>query len=266
MERGIERGRHARVRQRGGRVGRAAPVAALLALLVVLGIGQIYSMNMTLMLRPEVWKEMYANSPLGLQGVHGDPSMMPRWLFVMAGGPLFGGLWAALLSNMLYLEDGVREALRKSGGTFALLGAVFMLLFGYQSIAAQPAQVMDGVGTSPLHHISLFACAATIILAGLVGLVQGFGKKTTTLISTVGVLVAFLAAATAGVVRDGIRDVTLKMKGFDVNDVTVYPNWSVLIVFLLLFVIMLGVIYWLLQVMRQASTGHAHAARPVRTW
>ena len=33
----------------------------------------------------------------------------------------------------------------------------------------------------------------------------------------------------------------------------VYANWSVLIVFLLLFVIMLGIIFWLLQVMRRAA-------------
>lgn len=238
-----------------GAIERSKPAwpLATLALLIVMGIGQIYAMNMTLMLRPEVWQEMYLRSPSGLGRVSGDPTTMARWLFVMAGGPLFGGLWAALLSNMVYLADDVRNVLRKAGGVFAFLGAALMLGFGYQVMASQSDGVRAAVAASPLHNISLLTCGGTIVLAGVLGLVQGLGKKTTTLISTVGVVVAFLASATAGVVRDGVRDATLLAKGFDVNAVAVYPNWSVLIVFLLLFVIMLGVVFWLLQVMRQAT-------------
>lgn len=228
------------------------PVAGL-ALLIVLGIGQIYSMNMSLMLRPEVWREMYQNSPSGMQGVHGDPTVTPRWLFVMAGGPMFGGLWTALLSNMAYLADDVRTALRKTGGITAAIGGLLMLVCGYRVMSLQPALVMTGISGSLLHNISLYACAATILLATVVGLLQGLGKGTNVVISTVGVVVAFLAATTAGIVRDGIRDFILLSKGFDVNNVPVYPNWSVLFAFLVLFVIMLGIIVWLLQVMRKAT-------------
>ena len=228
------------------------PVAGL-ALLIVLGIGQIYSMNMTLMLRPEVWREMYQHSPSGLQGATGDPTITPRWLFVMTGGPLFGGLWAALLSNMKYLQDGVRDELRKAGGVTAAIGGVLMLFFGYRVVSLQPAVVIQGIATSPLHQVSMYACAVTILAGATIGLIQGIGKGTNVVISSLGILVAFLAATTGGIVRDGIRDSMLLSKGFDVNAVTVYPNWSVLIAFLLLFVIMLAIIYWLLQVMRQAT-------------
>jgi len=226
---------------------------AALALFIVMGIGQIYSMNMTLMLRPEAWREMYLANPSGLPTKMADPTMMPRWMFVMAGGPFFGGLWAALLSNMVYLSDGVRERLRKAGGTSAVIGAALMLLFGYRSLATQPEGIMQAIGQAPLYNLSMLVCAATIVLAGLLGLIQAIGKKTTTLISTLALVVGFLSAATAGIVRDGVRDFTLKPKGFDVYAGSVYPNWSVLIAFFLLFVIMLGIIFWLLQVMRKAT-------------
>lgn len=232
---------------------RAAWPTALLALLIVMGIGQIYAMNMTLMLRPEVWREMYANSPSGMQGVRGDPTVTPRWMFVMAGGPLFGGLWAALLSNMVYLEEGVRNALRRAGGLSAFMGGALMLYFGYRVITLQPGRVMADVSGSAMHNISLYACVATILLATLIGLFHGFAKKSSTWLSSIGLVVAFLGATAAGIVRDGIRDYTLLAKGFDVNRVTIYPNWSVLIVFLLLFVVMLVAIFWLLQVMRKAT-------------
>lgn len=228
-------------------------LATLVAFLLVMVIGKIYAMNMTLMLRPEVWKSMYANSPRGLQMVTGDSSVMPRFMFVMAGGPLLGGLWACLLSNMVYLSTGVREKLRKSGGQLAVLGAAGMVGSGFMVMSQQPEAVRQAISQSPFYNISLIACLATIALAGVLGALQGFGKGTNTLLSTVGLIVGFLAGASAGIVRDGIRDFTLKGKGFDVYDVQVYPNWSVLIAFFLLFVIMLGIVYWLFQVMRSAT-------------
>ncbi|MEQ1822236.1 MAG: hypothetical protein ABL949_06990 [Fimbriimonadaceae bacterium] len=228
------------------------PVAGL-SLLIVMGIGQIYSMNMTLMLRPEVWNEMYQHSSIGMQGVKGDPTVTPRWLFVMAGGPLFGGLWAALLSNMVYLSEGVRNALKRAGSASSVLGGTFMLFFGFRAVSLQPEHVLSGISNSPLHHLSLYACAITIALATVVGVFHALGKKSSVGLSTAGIVLAFLSAATAGIVRDGVRDFTLLGKGFDVYKSSVYPNWSVLVVFLLLFVIMLAVIFWLLQVMRRAT-------------
>lgn len=230
----------------------AWPIAAA-ALLIVLGIGQIYSMNMTLMLRPETWQAMYQHSPSGIQGVHGDPTVTPRWLFVMAGGPMFGGLWAALLSNMTYLGDEVRQVLRKTGGLTAFVGGILMMGCGYQVMSLQPAGVLAGISGSLLHNISLYACGTTIVIASVFGLLQSVGKSTNVLISTAGVVTAFLAATSAGIVRDGVRDFILLSKGFDVNAATVYPNWSVLVTFLVLFVMMLGIIFWLLQVMRKAT-------------
>ena len=232
---------------------KAAWPLALASLLIVMTIGHIYSMNMTLMLRPEVWKEMYANSPSGVQGVTGDPTMTPRFMFVMAGGPMFGGLWAALLSNMVYLSDGVRAVLRKAGGISAIVGAVGMLLFGSQVISNQPDYVRESIHSTPIHNISLIACAATILLSLAIGAIQGLSGKTNVVIGTAGLLTAFLSAASSGIVRDGIRDATLFKKGFDVNQTPVYPNWSVLVAFFVLFVLMLVIIYWLLQVMRQAT-------------
>lgn len=51
-------------------------------------------MNMTLMLRPELWHDMYAAYPRGLQGFSDDPTVMSCWLFV-------------LLSHLAYLNDEV---------------------------------------------------------------------------------------------------------------------------------------------------------------
>jgi hypothetical protein len=53
--------------------------------------------------------------------------------------------------------------------------------------------------------------------------------------------------------RDGLRDITLLTKGFDVWDRVVVTNWSVVVIFLVLFVVGLGIIGWLLTVVLKAK-------------
>lgn len=233
--------------------GRSGWQLALIALLVTMGIGQIYTMNMTLMLRPEVWRDMYLQSPSGLQGPGNDPTMMPRWLFVMAGGLVFGGLWALMLSNMKHIGEAVPRILRRSGGALAATGALAQLFFAYRTLQAQPQAVLDGIKGSVVHSTGGYLFAVAIVLTLLLVALQWATAKSNVLLAVIGLLAGFLSAAGAVVYRDGIRDFTLKAKGFDVWQRTEFSNWSVLGLFLLLFVVMLGVIVWLLLVMKRAS-------------
>lgn len=233
--------------------GRNAWVLAFFALIVAASIGQIYSMNMTLMLRPEVWAEMYNKSPSGLQGVTGDPTMTPRYMFVMMGGLLFGGVWALLLSNMKYLTEGVQKALRRSGGIMASIGVIVQIACAHLVATKQPEAVRTALSGSSFHNIVVYLFLATAALTLVVCALQVVANKPNVLLGTVSLLTGFLATASAVLYRDGIRDFTLQTKGFDIWKRTEVSNWSVIGVFLLLFVIMLGIIAWLLQVMRKAT-------------
>ena len=53
--------------------------------------------------------------------------------------------------------------------------------------------------------------------------------------------------------RDGIRDLTLLSKGFDVWQRVVATNWSVVILFLILFVAGVGAVIWLASVAGRAK-------------
>jgi hypothetical protein len=66
-------------------------------------------------------------------------------------------------------------------------------------------------------------------------------------------LVALLVEITFTVYRDAVRDLTLLSKGFDVWDRVVVTNWSVVGLFLVLFVAGLGVIGWLVSVVARAQ-------------
>ncbi len=100
--------------------GRRGWWLGLLAWLTAGFIARIYSSNMTLMLRPEAWQKMYANSALGAQLPAGDPTLVPRWLFMLGGGLMLAGLWMIYLAGRSTLRSRRKEvpgvARRCSGG------------------------------------------------------------------------------------------------------------------------------------------------------
>ena len=63
--------------------GQSAWWVGLSAWLVAGSIARLLSTNMTLMLRPEVWREMYSASAAGAYLPKGDPTLEPRWLMRM---------------------------------------------------------------------------------------------------------------------------------------------------------------------------------------
>src|SRR5579863_2292503 len=79
--------------------GRSAWWVGLSAWALAGFIARLLSTNMTLMLRPEVWRQMYSSSAAGVYLPTGDPTLTPRWLLMMAGGLFIGGLWAVFCSG-----------------------------------------------------------------------------------------------------------------------------------------------------------------------
>ena len=232
--------------------GEPAALLALIALLIAAGIGRILTANMTLMLRPQVWYAMYAHSASGIYMPPHDPTALPRWGFMMTGGILTAGLWLLLHSGLSTIDDEAKNLLRRAGAIMASVGGVAQLAVGYAVYNTQPAFVQSGLADSPYYKIAGLAWAACVVLTLLVGGAQIGLKKFNPVLTGVGWLTGFVSICGAVIVRDGIRDLTLRAKGFDVWARTEVSNWGVLSIFFVLFVVSLGVLGWLLLVMRQA--------------
>jgi len=225
---------------------------ALGALVLAALVGHIYAANMTLMLRPEVWQQMYAKTATGLQVSPHDPTEEPRLMFVLVGGFLVGGFWLTLNSRLKTISSEAAEVMRTTGAAFALVGAIGELAAGYWAYSVQSAEVISGLHTT-FYLVSTGVWGIGFVLALLVSGIFLARKAGGALLSVVGALGAFLGIAGAVIIRDGIRDVTLKLKGFDVWDRVEASNWFVIILFVLLFVIGLVAIGWLLSVMKAAK-------------
>jgi len=110
--------------------GKSAWAVGLSAWILAGFIARLLSTNMTLMLRPEVWREMYSASAMGAYLPTGDPTLTPRWLLMMAGGFFIGGLWLVYLSSRSTFTADEKKFVAGLGGKIAALFGIVYLAAG----------------------------------------------------------------------------------------------------------------------------------------
>jgi hypothetical protein len=200
-------------------------------------VAWIYVNNMTLMLRPEAWAAMYAERPGGGHLASGDPTMLPRWLFMMFTGLAIGGVMLMMLGRRGSVEAEARLFLRRRGAL--LLGgcALIHIGLGVHVLRSQPAAVQEALMSNAFYAPLAYAwlgTAALLALLGFAGAARAQGDRA--LIPVLALVVGFVDLMLVVLFRDGIRDVTLGLAGFDVWQRTIAPNWFVIVLFLVLFV------------------------------
>jgi hypothetical protein len=234
---------------------RSWTVPGIAALLLVLTIAFIYSNNMTLMLRPQIWPSMYHANPTGFQLNTGDPTLIARWFFFIAGAFPVAGAALALLALRPGLGETTERFMAQGGGVAMAAGMLMQGTFADLAYDAQPQSVMASVMHDPLYGGSAWAWVITAVLlfvTGLLALISASNKAARKFVAIGAALIAFLNVAAVVMVRDGIRDFTLRTQGFEVWNRVVVTNWSVVGIFLVLLVAAVGVIGYLISVLAKA--------------
>ncbi len=240
--------------------GKSAWWVGLIAWLLAGAVARTLSTNMTLMLRPEAWRGMYSASGMGAYLPTGDPTLTPRWLLMLAGGLFIAGLWLIYLAGRSTFTAEEKKFAAGLGGSVAAIFGVVYLVAGLWAASVQPEAVKigltRGVASHALYRFEGFAgygWIALVAVAVLLGVFAAFSRVTAAWLCWAGALAAVLIEIMFTVYRDGVRDVTLLSKGYDVWDRAVVTNWSVVGLFLVLFVAALGVIGWLVSVVARAQ-------------
>lgn len=234
--------------------GKAWGWIGLVVLLITAKIAMIYSSNMTLMIRPQVWLEMYRSDPHGLHWNGGDPTVLPRWLFMMLGGLSLGGAGLMFLGMKKKIGAETSQFLRLWGARLVVVGIPVQAVVGYWVIRAQPESVQSALGASGLYRGCLVIWVAAGLLLVVVGLrAQARAASPSWLWPGLTGGLALLEVVATVVFRGGIRDVTLLARGFDVWERQVASNWIVLSAFPLFLVLGLAVLFWLATVVVRAQ-------------
>lgn len=227
---------------------------ALVAVAPIGLVGKLFSTNMTLMLRPEVWLSMYAADPSGTTLPPHDPTMLPRFALMMVGSVALGALGTSLWATKAGLLDETRTFLRRWSGLTALVALPFLFMIGAWALNSQPEAVRKSLEAS--------AYAGNLSLGWLAGVGLSFLAAVglvATARSRSAVLPVLGAAASLGAVtcwtllRDVVRDTTLVLKGFDVWKSPENTNWIVVILFIVSLVAGLGIMAWIGSIVRRAT-------------
>ena len=117
----------------------------------------------------------------------------------------------------------------------------------------QPGPVQQALANDVLAQGALYAWIAALALALAVGLTGGFSRVARTVLPWAALAAAIVQTGAIALYRDVLRDQTLLTKGFDVWQRNVVTNWSVVGLFLVLFVAGLGVVGWLVSVVARAN-------------
>jgi hypothetical protein len=194
---------------------------------------------------------MYQASPGGFQLNTSDPTMLARWFFFILSAFPVSGAALALLALQRGLSDDTARLLTRGGGAVVAGGMLLEAGFADLAYMAQPKSVMASVIHDPLYGAFAYgwiAIAGLLFVAGLLTVIVPSNKW----IVIGAAMVAFLNVGATVMVRDGIRDYTLKAAGFDVWDRVVVTNWSVVGIFLILFVAALAAVGYLISVVAKA--------------
>lgn len=215
-------------------------------------IAFIYSNNMSLMLRPEIFYGKYSNDPSGLNLNLGDPTLFPRYLHMLVGALAVTGLAVAFRGLHLEKKGQSAEGIVQRGnllflgstGLNFILGTVFLLSF--------PREML-------LQMVRASSPGTLALLAGFfLGLVaMGFSvlalQKKNRSLGLYGAAGALLLTLVSMVIlRDRVRALMVSDQMAAVE--WIQPQWSTILLFALLLIAALGLVGWMVIQLARGST------------
>ncbi|MFW6315354.1 MAG: hypothetical protein ACOC0S_07205, partial [Desulfohalobiaceae bacterium] len=224
-------------------LGQAKGLFLALAVGCLLLTGFFFTNNMTLMLSPERWNG-YFQERSGTLLNFSDPTLVPRYLHFILASMAVAGLFQAIIwqrkekKGLPEAQANVQQGLKWFSYCTAL-----QILAGFWFLIALPNRIMLlFMGQSMLHTLSLFIVLAMALLL----LYSAWKQKLWGTAALLLALVAFMAW-----VRDLVRSAYLEPY-YELSMRQVVPQYSPLIVFLLVLILGLGVVAYMLRLVHRS--------------
>lgn len=220
------------------RIGGARTVVIGAAALLLLLIGFIFSNNMTLMQRPEVWHR-FLSQPDGWLLNLADPTLIPRYLHFVLAALAVGGIFTAVYYDFRY-QRGDREVKSKIRHGLRWFSYATLVNFGIGIwfFMALPATVRDLATPAGKWIGGVLAIGITI---GIVAIISGFRSRVRACLYSTLAAIFFMILA-----RDLVRAGYLQPY-FSPTDLVVTGQYSPFIIFLIFFIGGLLLIGWMVK-------------------
>jgi len=234
------------------RLSEKAPIISVISLIISTGIllyiGFAFVNNMTLMLMPDKWGAYFANRGGTILNVS-DPIFWPRYLHFIIASVAVGGLFLALVQNYR-AKQGVEGAdIRSKNGLKIFAWATLVqVLVGLWFLISLPRDIMLSFMGGNIIHTTILALAFLLALSVIYTAFRG--KLNITLYHLLAIVLLMVLN------RSNLRALYLQ-DVFSFDSLTLNPQYGVLALFLLVFVIGLGVVYYMIKLVLKAQNGRA---------
>ncbi|UCH96081.1 MAG: hypothetical protein JSV88_04305 [Candidatus Aminicenantes bacterium] len=224
-------------------------IAALgISSVILIYIMITYVNNMTLMLQPEKWRAYFSNRGGTLLNL-GDPTFFPRFLHFLTAAIAVAGLFGAITwytrQKKGITEAGQAEEKIKTGLKIFGIATAVQVVIGIWFLIALPREIMLGfMGGNILYTIVLLLGIA----AGIAVLVTAFLGKLVPTAALLLVTVVFMV-----INRANLRSLYLE-KYFDPASLELSPQYPVMALFFVVFIIGLIVVAYMLKTAFAAKT------------
>lgn len=223
------------------KLGNLAMFLLLAALILLMGVGFIFSNNMTMMISPTVWVRWFA-TPGGTLLNLSDPTLLARYLHMITGSLAVGSLLTALYASTMLKDDhDVSEAGQRLGMRLFSWLTLMQLGVGSWYLLTLPRSVMQKFMGGDTAATLLMGLG---ILLALATLVCGFKRMIRAALVLTVPLVYVMSF-----MRDVVRGSYLAPY-FNPAQVPVQVQWSPLVLFLVSLVLGLVLVGWMLLQLR----------------
>ena len=217
-------------------MGRSRTIFISISVILLLWIGFVFTNNMVMMIQPEIWASYFRN-PFGtLLGLK-EPMLIPRYLHFVVASVAVAGLLQAIFWTVKQQEPVSKQAVRSGLNWFVWATCIQFIVGIWFLISLPEDKMMLFLGRAPLHS-ALLALGIVLGGAAVVSAAQNKVWPTSAL--------ALITVVDMVLVRDLLRSAYLKPY-FSPKQLTVVPEYSPMILFLVAFAAGLAIIAYMIK-------------------
>jgi hypothetical protein len=233
----------------------AAAWALSLAIVLLLAIAFVYTNNFTLMLDPSRWFALYGHSASGWNLNWTEPTLVPRYLHFL--------LSALAITGLLLVVMGLRRRpspygqwLVEQGSQLFLAPTMLNVLVGLWWLVWLPSQVRVALLAENWVAMTALGLGFIFALAAVMHLVLAKAGKSAERNAMIAIASAVVTVAMMVILRDALRNASLAPY-FRLEQLKAAPQSGIIALFLVVFVIGVGVLAYMLRAVAQAGKSRA---------
>ena len=229
--------------------------ACWISLFLLLAIGFVYVNNFTLMLTPQRWLAMYRSSTAGLNLNWTDSSLAPRYLHFILGAFASAGLLIFVVGVWKRSTE-YGQWMMQNGSRWFVVPTVLNFLVGMWFLMSLPRSVLLDLFAGSVLGASLIGLGMLLPLAAIAHVVLAPRTEKTLLHARLATVTTLLTLILMVAIRQVVRGVYLE-SFVHLRDLPVSAQWSVIGLFVLLFVAGLATLYIMLKKLWSAEGVHS---------